>query len=175
MTLLEYFIVPKLPSDKDEFDNYNFFYNNFIEIFTIFWNQNDKIFFVYFFLSMILSFCYYISNIFIIYNYSPYLNILVELILPIDSDVIDLVLFDIEYDHKKDEVLKRFLIQLIGYIILFFGALILNEIVILNFCGFNKNTHLNILKRSKEDMSSLIILNNDNEDDNNSICSEESK
>ena len=175
LTLLEYFIVPKLPSDKDEFDNYNFFYNNFIEIFTIFWNQNDKIFFVYFFLSMILSFCYYISNIFIIYNYSPYLNILVELILPIDSDVIDLVLFDIEYDHKKDEVLKRFLIQLIGYIILFFGALILNEIVILNFCGFNKNTHLNILKRSKEDMSSLIILNNDNEDDNNSICSEESK
>ena len=175
LTLLEYFIVTKLPSDKDKFDNYNFFYNNFIEIFTIFWNQNDKIFFVYFFLSMILSFCYYISNIFIIYNYSPYLNILVESILPIDSDVIDLVLFDIEYDHKKDEVLKRFLIQLIGYIILFFGALILNEIVILNFCGFNKNTHLNILKRSKEDMSSLIILNNDNEDDNNSICSEESK
>ena len=116
---------------------------------------------------MILSFCYYISNIFIIYNYSPYLNILVELILPIDSDVIDLVLFDIEYDHKKDEVLKRFLIQLIGYIILFFGALILNEILILNFCGFNTNIYLNISKRSKTDVLSSYT-NNDDETDNNS-------
>ena len=173
VTLIEYFFVFKLPEVDNE-NSENFFYNNFFGIITIFKGQSNT-FFILFFISMILSFCYYISNIFIIYHYSPYLNILVELILPIDSDVIDLVLFNIEYDHKKDEVLKRFLIQLIGYIILFFGALILNEIVILNFCGFNKNTHLNILKRSKEDMSSLIILNNDNEDDNNSSYSEESK
>ena len=112
---------------------------------------------------MTLSFCYYISNIYIIYHYSPFVSILLELVLPIDSDILDYLLFHSTNDHALKEILKRFEFQMIGYIILFIGALILNEIIVLNFCGFNTNTYLNILARSKND-SFLININNDNND-----------
>ena len=51
LTLLEYFIVPKLPKVDNEdqnFGNNNFFYNNYVEIFTIFYGQEQKSFISYF-------------------------------------------------------------------------------------------------------------------------------
>ena len=52
---------------------------------------------------------------------------------------------------------------MIGYVILFFGALILNEIIVLNFLGFNTNTFLNIAKRSENDSYALLNINNEND------------
>ena len=168
LTLLEYFIVPKLPKVDNEdknFGNNNFFYNNYIEIFTIFWGQEEKIFYALFFVSMALSFCYYISNIYIIYHYSPFVSILLELVLPIDSDILDYIVFNSANDHIPEQILERFIYQMIGYIIIFIGALILNEIIVLNFCGFNTNTYLNIIKRSKKDLSISINIIKDNDID----------
>jgi hypothetical protein len=172
ITLLEYFIVPKLPKVEGEekaFGNNNFFYNNFIEIFKIF-EQDENKFYVLFFLSMALSFCYYISNIYIIYHYSPFVSILLEIILPIDSDILDYLVFNSTNDHIPDEILKRFLFQMIGYIIIFIASLILNEIIVLNFCGLNTNTYLNILARTKNE--SVILLNINNEIDSSDNQSE---
>jgi hypothetical protein len=108
ITLLEYFIVPKLPKvegEEEAFENNNFFYNNFIEIFKIF-EQQDNMFYVLFFLSMALSFCYYISNIYIIYHYSPFVSTILEIILPIDSDILDYLLFNSTNGHTPDEILN---------------------------------------------------------------------
>jgi drug/metabolite transporter (DMT)-like permease len=175
ITCLEYFIVPKLPTVPEEEDGKGFFYNNFVEIITIFKGKDIR-FYIVFFISMIFSFCYYASNIFIIYNYSPFVNIIVELVSPIDSDILDCYVFKTESDHPKEEILERFLYQIFGYIILLIAALILNEIIVFNFWGLNTNTYLNIMQRSKNDSIALLNVNNENDDESEghlSHCSEE--
>ena len=74
--------------------------------------------------------------------------------------------------EKTDKIYKRTYIQVFGYIILFFSALILNEIIILNFCGLNKNTFTNIALRGKLDFYSFKGLN-DNEYEDDNISEEE--
>ena len=140
-TILQYVIVIKLKDKNNKLENSNYFKHNFLGIFTIFSGKNSK-FYICFFLNFIFSFCYYLFNVLTIYHYSPFLNVLVELFLPIDNDVLD-ILFE-DKDKKifnKENIIKRFIIQSVGYLILFFGSLILNEIIILNFWGFNKNTY----------------------------------
>ena len=160
LTLLEYFIVIKLP--KEDYENrhdLNYFKENFFEIITIFKDQSNR-FYILFFLSMIFSFCYFISNIYILFNYSPILIILFELIIPLDSDFLDFLIFGNEKDHPLNEILERFGYQMIGYVFLIFGALMLNEIIVLNFLGFNTNTFINIAKRSENDSIALLNINN---------------
>ena len=164
ITCLEYFIVPKLPKVPDEEDGKGFFYNNFVEVITIFKGKETN-FYIVFFISMIFSFCYYASNIFIINNYSPFVNIIVELVSPIDSDILDCYIFDTESDHPEKEILRRNLYQIFGYIILLIAALILNEIIVFNFWGLNTNTYLNIIQRSKNDSIALLNVNNENDDE----------
>ena len=150
ITLIEYFIVPHLPTIPYEKEyKTDYFYCNFVEIVTILLKQDDIRFYVLFFTSMILSFCYYISYIFTLYHYSPFLTILVDTILPIDSDVLDCVIFDTQNGENANVILKRLLIQMIGYVILFIASLILNEIIILNFCEFSTNTNINLYERWK--------------------------
>ena len=151
-------LLPKVENEK----NYKFFEENFIEIITIFKGQEWQ-FYKLFFISMIFSFCYYISNIYILYHYSPYLNIFFELILPLDSDILDYIFFAKEEDHLLNDILKRICYQTIGYIFLILGALILNEIIVLNFLGFNLNTFLNIVKRSENDSVALLNINDEND------------
>ena len=171
ITLIEYFIVPHIPKvDYEKEYKTDYFYCNFVEIFTIFWNQDNK-FYGLFFTSMILPFFYYISYIFTVYNYSPFLTILIDTILPVDSDVLDCVIFHTQNGESAKVILVRFLIQMIGYIILFIGSLILNEIIILNFCEFSKNTIINLNERWK--LESLNTLNINNNSQNESIISEE--
>ena len=163
LTLLEYFIVPKLPIIGDENQHkFKFFKENFVEIITIFKDQY-RIFYFLFFLSMLFSFCYYISNIYILYHYSPFLNILFEIILPLDSDILDYLIFGEESDHPLNEILERLGYQMIGYTFLIFGALILNEIIVLNFLGLNKNTFLNIAERSANDSLAVLNINSEND------------
>ena len=90
--------------------------------------------------------------------------ILVEAILPLDNDIIKIALHQ-ENDYVKmirNKILKRFYWQTIGFAILFFGALILNEIIIFNFCGLNKFTIGKINKRGEFESRTLIpITSND--------------
>ena len=55
-----------------------------------------------------------------------------------------------------------------GYAILFFGALILNEIIIFNFFGLNIDTVSTIRQRGKLDSFDIqnIVPNNPDNDDN---------
>ena len=102
----------------------------------------------------ILSFFYYIISALTIYNFNLYLIIIVETCLPIDVDMI-MIFYDNNL-FNKEKILTRVLFQSIGYIIIIISALILNEIIILNFLGFNENILSNISTRSMTDVECLI-------------------
>ena len=165
-TFIQYPMIINLPDrnkiiDKSE-ENNKYFSNNFLEIIKIFIGQKSG-FYIYFFSSFVFSFFYYIVNTLIIFNYSPYLIILIEALLPIDTDIIKIAIHQ-ENDYirnNRKQMLERFYYQTVGYAILFFGALILNEIIILNFCGLNKHTFEKINKRGETELMP-IDCNEDN-------------
>ena len=159
--LLVYPFIINLPDYNINIDieeeNKNYFSNNYFGIYTFLLGKNS-LFYIYFFLSSFLSFIYYIINALTIYNHSPYLLIILDTFLPIDDDIIFILIGRTELWLKESSAaIKRTIFQFFGYIILFFAALILNEIIVLNFCGFNKNTHENIILRSKNDLVSLEL------------------
>ena len=163
ITLLQWPMIINLPDKNTELvvpkENDKYFYNNFIQIFTIFFGQEWN-FYIFFIICFICSFFYYIINTLILFNYSPFLIILVEALLPIDSDIIKIILnIKNEYIIAHREIfLQRAYFQTIGYAFLLFGALILNEIIIFNCCGFNKNTFSNINLRGKLDSTVNLEL-----------------
>ena len=132
ITLLQWPMIINLPDYNEVLDkskeNNKYFSNNSIQIFTIFYGQELK-FYIYFILCIVLLFFYYIINTLILFNYSPFLIILVEALLPLDSDTIKIILGQ-ENDIKgiRAKFLKKAYYQQIGYAFLLFGALILNEI-----------------------------------------------
>ena len=163
LVLLEYPIISNI---NDTLPN-NFFKSNYYEIFGIFIGQEWE-FYLYFFLSFIASFCYFVFNILTLYNFSPYLNVLTDFLTPFFLNII--YFFFNKKEKEKDNFNKKFLIENIGYALIIFGALILNEIIILNFFGLNENTYTNISERGKLDIICLDELgvpteDNDNDDD----------
>ena len=162
LIILQYPIIINLSdhnkniTSSDENDKY--FYNNFVRIRKILIGQS-KSFYKYFFLAFIFSFFYYILYTLVIFNNSPFLIILIEAFLPLDSDIIKIILHDKNIDYiEKDESWKRFGYQNIGYLFLLFGALILNEIIIFNRWGFNRFTVLNIKIRAESDANDNSIF-----------------
>ena len=101
-------------------------------------------------------FIYYIINSYTIYNFSPYLFILLEAFLPIDNDFIPIILKQNMED--KEKIIKRTIFQSIGYLILFFASLVMNEIIIFKFFGLNKNTFDTISSRGDLDASNMAEL-----------------
>ena len=158
--LFEYVIVVNLPDHFEEENNYqgNYFANNYLGIFTFFIGQKKE-FYIYFCLMFILLFVYYIFSSLTIFYFNLYLIIIVETCIPIDNDMIEIFYKDNVFNAGK--ILSRVLFQCIGYIIIIISALILNEIIILNFLGFNKNIRLNIASRSKLDVEGSLYLRKD--------------
>ena len=97
---------------------------------------SDKIIYLFLFLKLLFGIIYAISMFLTIYYFSPMMLITADLI------------------------------NLIGCVIIFICSLIYNEIIILNFCGFNKNTCKYINKRQKQE--SLILINAEYDNDNDS-------
>ena len=167
--LLEYYFVIKI-NDSEKFpelhkENTNYFENNYKGIFSMFIEKN-WFFYLSFFISFFASFGYFICNIFTIFYFSPYLNVLTDFLTPF-------LLYINNYILNKEEVSRtEFIIGILGFIIVIFGALILNEIIILNFFGLNENTYSNISARGRIDSINNQGLthngtNDDDEDDNN--------
>ena len=169
--LLEYVIVVNLPDHFEKENNIHadYFDNNYLGIFT-FLKGKEKDFYIHFCIIFILLFVYYIISALTIYNFNLYLIIIVETCLPIDVDIIEI--FYKEGVFNKEKILTRVLFQCIGYIIIIISALILNEILILNFLGFNKNIRQNITSRSILDVEKSFEIEkdiNESELDENSI------
>jgi uncharacterized membrane protein len=163
-TLIIYPLVINLPNPnknlQEQEENEHYFSNNYLQIITIFIGQKWQ-FYIYFLLIIILLFIYYILNTFTIYYFSPYLFILIEAFLPIDNDFIALILGLI---GDKERIIKRTIIQSIGYLILFIASLIMNEIIIFNFLDLNSNTFDIISTRGDLDCSNIKELSRYNSD-----------
>ena len=169
LVLLEYYIIINLPEEPLKNDNVNYFKNNFLGIAQIFnfdatiTSEKKREYIVCFFVSFFFTFIYYIIETYTIYNYSPFLLIIVETCLPIDSDFIEYIFMKERREEEfflKEKIVQRSISQIIGYTIILIAALILNEIIILNFCGLNKNTYSKISLRGEVDASNLIELSN---------------
>ena len=80
--------------------------------------------------------------------------------------------FFLEKQLKKVKAFKRTYIQLIGYVIIFFAALILDEAIILNFCGFNRNTFSRISVRAQLDTIRELSVCTENDEDEKIIDDE---
>ena len=111
-------------------------------------------FFVLFFLASILQ---TLSNL-VIYYFTPTLLMVTDSIGP--------MLFWIVYELPKGEKAINIIFKFFGYFISLFSTLIYNEIIILNFCGFNENTKKFIEKRLKKELISLRNTEHKNKDPN---------
>ena len=164
--LLEYRFVISINDKeyiKDNNDvNNNYFSNNFSEIIYIFKEQNFM-FYLSFFISFIASFSYFICNVLTIYHFGPYLNVLTDFLTPF--------LFNILYFCFIERNINGFIFEIIGFVIVIFGALVLNEIIIFNCLGLNENTYTNISRRSileyMEELNPHPDNDNDNDDNDN--------
>ena len=151
--LLEYVVVINIKDSdynyKLQNENENYFINNYYEIINIFIDQDSK-FYLYFFLSMIAAFSYFIFNILTLFYFSPYLNVLTDFLTPF-------LLFNVTFFSKENNEIEvyQFFCENIGFALVILGALILNEIIILNFCNLNENTYLSI--PVAEELIRLII------------------
>lgn len=122
----------------------------------------DKVVFFYLSLQIVFSFFYYLMNSLTIYYFSPFLLVLTDILSP-------LFLFIISFYNKNIDTPSYLLaIRFFGYFVIIFGASILNEIIILNCWGLNKDTHVNIIKRSILEDEELqgSFLRNDLDDSN---------
>jgi hypothetical protein len=181
VALLIYPLIINLPdynvNINIEEENEKYFYNNYFGIINFLIGQNFA-FYIFFFMSFILSFIYYILSALTIYNYSPYLLILVDSFLPIDGDIIFIILKRKDFNVK--DAIKRTVFQSFGYAILFCASLILNEMIVLNFWGFSDNTIEKINLRSHVDSNSLELHNIETEisdvnDDDSDINSQKDR
>jgi hypothetical protein len=112
------------------------------------------------------------SNL-VIYYFSPILLMVTDSISP--------MLLWIFLSLPKEEKIMSIVFNALGYLISLFSTLIYNEIIILNFGGFNKDTKKNIEKRQQKESNLLrntensIKTGNIEETDNDASFDEENE
>ena len=104
---------------------------------------------------LIIGSLYHTFTYLIIYYFSPILFCM--------SDIISPMLFMIFETFIVDKNVNKFDVSMksSGYILVLFATLIYNEIIILNFCGFNKYTSKHIKQRGNEELYSLRNTENE--------------
>ena len=91
------------------------------------------------------------SNL-VIYYFSPILLMVTDSISPMLLWIVIIL--------PKEEKIINIVFNSLGYLISLFSSLIYNEIIILNFCGFNKYTKKYIEKRGEKE--SILLRNTEN-------------
>ena len=124
----------------------------FLRYWKVFENKKNILFYIFSFFVMHL----YNLNIYLIIDkFSPIHYAVGNIIENFDSTIILMIYRELE--------LKEFFIKFSLYLVLIFASLIYNEFIVLNFCGFQKNTNLFLQKKAIEDLEQTILNNNENE------------
>ena len=96
---------------------------------------------------------YIILNIFlqllfflVVYFFSPELLVISDMFSPLLSFIAQCIQF------KEKNVIK-IVITISGYLIILFGAIIYNELIVCNFCRLNENTWKAIDQKAYDDMN----------------------
>ena len=109
-----------------------------------------------------LNILLYIIILFVIYLFNQNVLLIIDKFSPIHYAVATVLetfgslIISIIY---KEINVAEFFIKFAIYFISILAALIYNEFIVLNFCGFQKYTHLFLLKEANKDLE-LTILNN---------------
>ena len=113
-----------------------------------------------------LNILLYILFLFIGYLFNLNIYLIIDKFSPIHYAVATIfgnfgsLLILIFYGNIK---IGEFFIKFAIYFILILAALIYNEFIVLNFCGFQKNTYLFLQKKENEDLEQINIDNNEND------------
>ena len=103
-----------------------------------------------FFLVVIFSFGYYLTNALTIYLFNPSLMVMTDILSPIFRWVIEI------YNEKEQEnFLFIAIFKISGFLLIIFTAFVFNEFLILHFCGLDKNIQAKISERAKRDMKEI--------------------
>ena len=101
-----------------------------------------------FFLVVVFSFSYHLTNAITIYIFNPSLMVMTDILSPIFRWVIE-VFKDQEYKENNFAFIAVF--KGLGFLLIIFSAVVFNELLILYFCGFDNNIEANIHKRGKNE------------------------
>ena len=120
-----------------------------------------------------LNILLYIITLFVVYLYNQNVLLIIDKFSPIHYAVATvlenfgtLIITKI-YDEKKKLSNSEFIIRLIIYFILILAALVFNEFIVLNFCGFQKYTHLFLSQRADSEADLNLELTNYKNNKNN--------
>ena len=119
--------------------------------------KNGLLCFIYFFLSFIFGILLQISRVLVIFYFSPTLLMVTDIINPMFLWIYTCICGG---EDNKNDITDNILYG-IGYLIVLFGSLIYNEIIICNFFGFNKNTKKGLDERLREESVALKKTEND--------------
>lgn len=145
------------------FKGKEYFYDNLDGISLLF---HDDSILGKFFLVIIFSFGYHLTNALTIYIFNPSLMVMTDILSPIFRWVIE-VFIDEEYNEENFVFIAVF--KGLGFLLIIFSAVVFNELLILYFCGFDKNIESNIHKRAKDE----FLGNNESGNESYSITKEE--
>ena len=133
-------------------------------VFSRFWKvYENKLNILLYILFLFIGYLFNLNIFLIIDKFSPIHYAVASIIEIFGSLLISIFYGDIN--------VGEFFIKFAIYFILILAALVYNEFIVLNFCGFQKNTYLFLQRKADEDLEQIIINNNDNdlfsEDENN--------
>ena len=109
--------------------------------------DNKLKFYTLFIISFILFSTSQIFVYLVIFYISPIIFIMTDIIRQIVFWIINL--------FKEFDTIS-FIFNILGYLIYILACLIINEIIILNFCGLSENTKVFIEKRQKKETKLLV-------------------
>jgi hypothetical protein len=129
------------------FEGSDYFIDNMKGVKYLFAEKEIIILFIF---VVICSFGYYLSNALTIYIFNPSLMVMTDILSPIFRWVIEVF-----RDNEKTEnnFIWIAILKGIGFIFIIFSSVVFNEILILHFCGFDKNIEGNLMIRANREIS----------------------
>ena len=152
-----------IPLDSFEFFIYSLvkyhdfsYFNDFLDFSEV---EKKEIIIIYMIIWFLFESAYNIMKLIIVFYFSP--------ILFFVTDIIYYLLYWIINISQKEYSIPKVILKTIVFFILILSALIYNEIIILNFCGLNKNTKKCLQERQNQDLSLIEIEDTPIDDEEN--------
>jgi len=130
------------------FSGFDFFIENMKGIANLF---NEKVI-IYFFLVVIFSFCYHLTNALTIYIFNPSLMVMTDILSPIFRWVIEVFYYEEYKDKENNNFICIAIFKGLGFLIIIFSSIVFNELLILHFYGLDTNIEANIIKRANNEL-----------------------
>ena len=115
-------------------------------------NQMGPKFYIFLLLGLIFATCLQFCTILVVYYFSPMLISVTDCLSPMLLWIINLIQTGVKDGEQINIILKS-----IGFFLQLIAGFIYNEIIICNFCGFNKYTKKCLSERENEEFTPLKI------------------